>query len=326
MKQTFSWRKLGHVFVADGRYSWMKHYGQVPTAIDLGDRLRVYFSCRPDPERDGDQTSYTTFLDVDRKDPTSILYVSSVPVMPLGELGTFDQFGVMPCCVIREGNLLYLYYVGWSRSRPIPWQAAIGMAISTNNGESFDRIGQGPIISKSPNEPFVHGSPWVMKLSDGNFRMWYLSGIRWVNTDSKSESIYRLMTATSTNGINWDREGRGCIEQISEDECQARPAVVFLNGQYHMWFSSRCGVDFRNPSRGYNIGYASSHDGVLWARNDALGGLRRSQAGWDSEMISYPNIIRVDDRILCFYCGNMMGRSGFGVAEMDDSALGTSDV
>ncbi len=30
--------------------------------------------------------------------------------MPLGKLGTFDDGGIMPCCVVPTDNGLYLYY------------------------------------------------------------------------------------------------------------------------------------------------------------------------------------------------------------------------
>lgn len=309
------WKKLGHVFVADGRYSWMQQFGQVPTALRLDDRIRVYFSCRANPDANGDFVSQTTFLDVELHDPTKIICVHDRPVLSLGETGAFDQFGVMPCCVIQVGGDVWLYYVGWSRSRGVPWQAAIGLAISKDGGTTFERYATGPIVSRTANEPFVQGSPWVVQQQD-KFRMWYLSGIRWEEHEGHQESIYRLMSATSDNGIHWNREAKECLPPAAPDECQARPTVWQADNQYHMLFSSRRGVDFRNPQRGYNIGYANSDDGVSWLRDDSKAGLERSAAGWDSEMISYPNTVQIDDRRLCFYCGNMMGHAGFGVAEL----------
>lgn len=84
-----------------------------------------------------------------------------------------------------------------------------------------------------------------------------------------------------------------------------------------MWFSYRQGVDFRNPARGYGIGYAHSNDLKTWHRRDDLAGISKSTTGWDSEMISYPSILEVNDRYLMFYCGNQMGREGFGVAVLE---------
>lgn len=310
-----NWKKLGHVFAADGRYPWMQQFGQVPTAHRLDDRIRVYFSCRPNPDANGDFVSQTTFLDVELDDPTRIIDVHDKPILALGELGSFDQFGVMPCCAIQVDGDIRLYYVGWSRSRGVPWQAAVGLAISSDGGTTFERHAAGPILSRTAEEPFVQGSPWVLK-QDDQFRMWYLSGIRWEEHQGHQESIYRLMSATSADGINWIRDAKECLPPTSPDECQARPAVWQSDSHYHMLFSSRRGIDFRNAQRGYNIGYATSKDGIAWSRDDSRAGLERSVAGWDSEMISYPNVVQVDGRRLCFYCGNMMGHAGFGVAEL----------
>jgi hypothetical protein len=81
-----------------------------------------------------------------------------------------------------------------------------------------------------------------------------------------------------------------------------------------MWFSYRHGVNFRNPERGYGIGYAFSDDLITWNRCDEFAGIDRSDFGWDSEMISYPSVLKIGDKYMMFYCGNQMGRDGFGFA------------
>lgn len=309
-----AWRKLGRVFAADGRHAWMRHYAQVPTPLLLGDRIRVFFTCRPDPEPDGSFVSHTTFLDVDTDDPTRVLYVHDRPVLPLGAPGSFDQFGVMPCSLLRRDGALWLYYVGWARTCGVPWQSSVGLAISDDDGRSFRRHAPGPILTRTPDEPYVQGSPLVVP-HDGRLHLLYLSGTAWVDQAGRWESVYRLMHATSDDGLTWLRDGRPCVPALFDGECQARPAVLWHNGRAHLWFSVRHGVDFRNPQRGYSIGYANSDDLVHWHRDDRLAGLDKSASGWDSEMVSYPAVLWVGTRWLMFYCGNHMGRDGFGVAE-----------
>ena len=313
MSPLFNWKKLGRVFIPDGHLPWMKHYAQVPTPILLDDRIRVFFTTRPDPDLNGDFISYTTFLDVSINDPTKILYVHETSVLPLGDLGSFDQFGVMPCCTVWRDKKLWLYYVGWARSRGAPWQSSIGLAISDNNGLTFQKLGKGPLVTRTLQEPYVQGSPFVLDLGYIN-HLWYLSGISWTANEGRMESIYRLMHATSLDGVTWDRNGIECVEALFDDECQARPSVIIEGDTAHMWFSYRHGVDFRNPHRGYGIGYAFSNDLLTWHRRDDLAGISKSIDGWDSEMISYPSILKLKDRYLMFYCGNQMGRDGFGVA------------
>lgn len=311
--RSFNWQKLGRVFVPDGRLAWMKHYAQVPTPVLLSDRIRIFFTTRPDPDSSGDFVSYTTFLDVAINDPTKILYVHGDPVLPLGDLGSFDQFGVMPCCAVPCGEALWLYYVGWARTRGVPWQSSVGLAISEDNGLTFQRYGKGPILTRTPQEPYVQGSPFVLEFEKVK-HLWYLSGTSWLAIDERVESIYRLMHATSSDGVVWVRDGIECVEAIYEDECQARPSVIIEGSRAHMWFSYRHGVDFRNPQRGYGIGYAFSDNLSTWTRCDELAGITKSIYGWDSGMISYPSILKINNRYLMFYCGNQMGKEGFGVA------------
>lgn len=313
MTNEFKWKKLGRVFVPDGSISWAKHYAQVPTPVLLGDRIRVFFTSRPDPDSSGDFVSYTTFLDLDIADPTKIIYLHDKPVINLGDVGSFDQFGVMPCTTIWRGQELWLYYVGWARTRGAPWQASIGLAISRDNGVSFERYGKGPVITRTPNEPYVQGSPCIVQRA-GEWNMWYLSGTKWVEEGSRIESVYKLMHATSKDGINWARDGLECIESLTEDECQARPALLVEGDDLHMWFSYRQGVDFRNPERGYGIGYAHSGDAKNWVRDDMSAGIFKSESGWDSEMISYPSMLSIRGKQYMFYCGNQMGSAGFGLA------------
>ncbi len=296
----------------------MQAYAQVPSPLLLADRIRIYFTCRPAAEPSGDYVSYTTFLDVDRDDPGKVLSVHDRPVLPLGEPGTFDQFGVMPCCVVRNGEAIWLYYVGWARTRGVPWQSSVGLAISRDGGTSFERYARGPILTRTPSEPFVHGSPFVLQV-DGRYHLWYLAGTAWRQHGNRMESIYRLFHGISDDGINWHRDALPCIPTLEEDECQARPTILRLDGCYHMWFSYRHGVDFRNPQRGYGIGYAYSNDLITWQRADDLGGLAKSSSGWDSEMISYPAVLQVDGKTHLFYCGNQMGRDGFGYATLSES-------
>ena len=94
------WIKKGKIFSVDGNYGWMNSHAQIPTVLVLDDRLRVFFSTRSISTE-----SKTTFLDLDLKNPSKVLYVHDRPILENGKLGTFDEHGVMPAGVIRKGNL-----------------------------------------------------------------------------------------------------------------------------------------------------------------------------------------------------------------------------
>ena len=70
----FKWRKLGKVFSPQnlaGR-PWMREFAQAPATLLLDDRVRVYFSCRAPADEDGQYVSYSTFVDLDRRDLTRV--------------------------------------------------------------------------------------------------------------------------------------------------------------------------------------------------------------------------------------------------------------
>lgn len=294
----------------------MQNYAQNPNAIELTDRIRVYFTTRPEKSKDGKFVSYTSFADFDKNDLTKILYVHKEPVLQLGTAGDFDQFGMMPGSIIemKEKNEIWLYYVGWTRMQSVPYNWAIGLAISTDGGYSFKRYGKGPILGATNNEPYLHACPRVTRLANGKWVMWYQGGLRWNEYNNYMESVYVTMFATSEDGINWKRDGKQVVPSIVNEECQTSASVIELNGSYHMFFSYRHGIDFRNFENGYRIGYASSPDMITWERDDRKAGIEVSPEGWDAEMICYPHVTKVGTDIVMFYCGNYFGRDGFGYA------------
>jgi predicted GH43/DUF377 family glycosyl hydrolase len=150
----------------------------------------------------------------------------------------------------------------------------------------------------------------------GNWHAWYASGTQWVEIDGKLEEVYVIKYARSHDGISWERENRQLLPSLVEPEPTHRPSVVEIDGTYHMWFCHRQVRDFRGGAGAYRIGYARSLDARVWERDDSLAGIDVSPEGWDSEMMAYPYVVKVDDRVLMFYNGNGFGAAGFGVAEL----------
>ena len=315
----FKWNKLGQIFDLAKLSTpyWMQEQAQNPYVVEMNGFIRVYFNCRPKKDNDGKSTSFAGFVDFDKKDFLNIVNISSKPILSLGPKGSFDEFGVMSGAVFPSGDEYYLYYVGWTRMLSVPYNWAIGLAKSNDGGVTFSRCGKGPIIGTTYKEPYLQaGCSTIVKITDV-FHLWYTSGIKWIETDAKPESVYQIMHATSNDGINWEREGEPIIKTVVEDEAQASPSIININNRWHMVFSYRYSVDFRNKERGYRIGYAWSDDLKTWNRDDSIINFRVSESGWDSEMICYPHVCKIDDRVYLFYCGNDFGKMGFGVAELE---------
>jgi len=315
----FKWKKLGRVFnpVEVKGCSWLQEFAQAPCTLMFDEFVRVYFSCRPPPDENGQYRSYTAFVDLKRTNLFEILRLAAKPILALGGLGEFDEFGIYPVSVIRDGGNVLAYYGGWTRCESVPFNVAIGAATSRDGGETFEKRGRGPVLSYSVDEPFVLSGPKIRRIGD-RWYLFYIAGRKWKVVDGRPEPVYRIRMAWSCDGIAWTKAGRDLIEcRIEEDEAQASPDVFVRDGRYHMFFCYRRSMNFRSRENGYRIGYAVSEDLWHWNRDDSKAGIDVSEEGWDSEMISYPHIFDLDGETYMLYLGNQVGREGFGLARLE---------
>ena len=316
---SWNWKKLGKVFdptVIDTP-EWMREFAQAPATLILDHAVRVYFSCRPGPDANGQYVSHAAYVDLKRDNLFEPTALSPRPVLPLGPLGAFDEFGTYPMSVIRNGSDVWAYYGGWTRCVSVPFDVAIGRAISRDGGLTFEKQGRGPTLGAAVDEPFVLSGPKVRRFGE-RWYLWYIAGLKWLATAGRAEPVYRIRMASSNDGITWRRHNKELIPpRLEADECQASPDVIHANGKYHMFFCYRHSLDYRNRQRGYRIGYASSLDLENWTRDDERAGIEVSSDGWDAEMISYPHVFDLDGVTYMMYLGNQVGRHGFGLARLE---------
>lgn len=315
----FHWKKLGKIFMPQqvaGR-PWLKEFAQAPATLLLNNVVRVYFSCRPPADASGQYVSYSAYVDLDRADLFQVRHVAEQPILGLGGLGEFDEFGTYPVSVIRHEGEVRAYYAGWTRCESVPFNVAIGCAVSHDQGRTFRKLGNGPVLSYTPDEPFVLSGPKIRRYN-GLWHLFYIAGRKWKMVEGRAEPVYKIRMATSEDGILWHKLNRDLIEsRVEADEAQASPDVFYANGTYHMFFCYRYSSHYRGRQFGYRIGYASSCNLVDWVRNDDKAGIDVSEQGWDAEMISYPHVFELDGKIYMAYLGNQVGRYGFGIAQLE---------
>jgi hypothetical protein len=315
-----NWTKLGLIFQPEKHVlpNGCCEFAQSPQALVLRDRVRIFFSTRS-REASGKFLSHIAFADFDRS-MRNLVGASSAPVISLGKLGSFDEHGIFPMNVLKHNGSIYGFTSGWSRRVSVSVETSIGLAQSHDGGLTFQRLGDGPVLSSSLQEPLLVGDPFVLVVS-GTWHMWYIYGTKWIKgTPSEPPArIYKIAHATSDDGLTWQREGRQIIgDRLNLDECQALPTVIEINNRYHMLFCYREATDFRtNARRAYRLGYAFSDDLRNWTRDDERVGIDVSERGWDSDMLCYPNVFRCDDNVYLLYNGNEFGRFGFGLARLD---------
>ena len=305
---------MGLIFRPDNNYDWMATHAYVPVPDKISDNvLRIYFATRSKAVK-----SVTTFIEVEADNPSNLLYVHDRPVLGMGKLGTFDDGGAVPFCLLNHDNKKYLYYGGWNASVTVPYRNAIGLAVSEDNGLTFQRVCEGAIVDRNQHEPYFTGACEVIR-EGGKWRMWYGSATGWVVVDGKPEPCYQIKYGESDDMINWTRQNKICIEYKFDGEAIARPSIIREDGLYKMWYCSRGSVNYRTgKEQSYRVGYAESVDGLSWERKDEEVGIERSEDGWDSIMMCYPYVYQHKGKKYLFYNGNGFGESGVGYAVSED--------
>lgn len=315
------WKKLGKIFdpTQHSLPNNCKFYAQSPQTLSFDNFIRIYFSTR-EVDLNGKFLSHMAFVDMS-KDLQSVIRVSENTVIPLGTMGSFDEHGIFPMSVFRHGDSIYGYTCGWNRRVSVSVDTAIGLTISKNDGITFERLGDGPVLAASLHEPYLVGDGFVRYFNE-QFHMWYIFGTGWKQFSPlvPPDRTYKIGHAVSDDGAHWEKEEARQIiaDRLGQSESQALPTVIRINDRYHMFFCYRESFDFRaNRERGYRIGHAWSEDLKNWIRDDETPQLTGSSGEWDSDMQCYPHVFENESKVYLLYNGNEFGKFGFGLAVLE---------
>lgn len=306
------WRKMGLVFdVDEHKNDLLCSHASIPFAYQIEkDRYRIFFSSR---NREGKSLPY--YIDAIVKD--GIIELNSTvsePLLGFGPIGSFDDSGIMPSCFVKSEHGLFMYYIGWNPQVTVSYRLSIGLAVSYDNGMTFQKHSLGPICDRDKNEPFFNTAPYVIKEND-NWHMWYISCTGWEIIDDYPEPAYHIKYAKSTDGINWEKNNIVCLDYDDHAKALGRPSVRKVNGRYEMYFSYRNTHKYRTSALdGYKLGFAVSDNKVDWEKKYDETGISLSKTGWDSQMMEYCHVFHHDGIDYMLYNGNGFGKQGFGYA------------
>jgi hypothetical protein len=297
-------------------------WAQGPQVLKFGDFYRVYFSSRS-LDRELLPISNVYYVDFPFGFNNRHGEVTKVKIEP-GVLGGFDQHGIFPFHpYIVEDKYIVALTSGWKRMGNVDIDMSIGQAISLD-GRHFARNGYGPIISAGPNEPFLIGDPFVMKLSRHYF-LFYIFGTKWTKCISRPERTYKIGRMISKNGLDFERinSGEQIIPDTIDDEAQAMPSVVKIQNLYHMFYCYRSTFDFRlGGPNSYKLGHAISKDCKNWKLDHSI--LPSTFPPWSQYMQCYPFATLIDNLVHIFYNGNDFGKQGIGLMTKDIGAFNDS--
>jgi hypothetical protein len=296
-----SWKRLGVVFVPDGTQPWARSHAALPAPGHLGgDTFRFFYS-----SRDAGKRSHVGWVDVEVSEAPRIVEMARQPVLSPGTDGTFDDSGVGVGCITGADGGFALYYMGWNLGVRSPWRNAIGLARAQSLQGAFERLSPGPILDRSPEDPYTLSYPCVLRFGPDDWRMWYGSNL--APAVGNADMRHAIKFARSRDGMHWTRDGATVLGFAGKSEyALARPSVVRVGDRLLMCFACR--------GEHYRIGAASSGDGINWTRLDAAMGFGPSDDGWDSEMTCYPALFWHREQLWVAYNGNGYGATGFGLA------------
>jgi predicted GH43/DUF377 family glycosyl hydrolase len=302
-----NWKKKGLIF-STTNLNFGQYRVMCPTPILVDNCIRVFCGFS-----NNDGISRVGYVDLDPENPSIILNYTKTPVLDIGDDGMFDDNGLCPTSIINDGNKILMYYFGFQLGVKIPFFMFSGRAESYDNGKTWTRTQNTPVIDRSASEPIMRSGPFVF-MDNGIYKVYYPCGTKFININGKLIHTYKIYYMESNDWINWPKEGVPVIDFIDNDEFGFGRPYVFIDGHfYHMLYS------IRTKSKGYRLGNAISVDGISWTRLDNLKGLELgAENSWDSEMLCYSSTLRVNEKFYLFYNGNNLGSSGFGYAELID--------
>lgn len=303
------WMKKGLILNPSALSDWQQNTFITPTPLLFKeDCIRIYGGFRDDKG-----VSRIGYIDVLASNPSKILKISEKPVLNIGKDGMFDDNGVILGSVIRCENEIRMYYVGFQMVNKVKFLAYSGLAISSDNGETFKRYQETPILDRYRNEHYIRAIHTVLYI-DGKYKVWYSASDGWQIINGIPYPRYKIFYTESMDGIDFEqKEGELVIDCLNDEYRIGRPTVFFENGIYKMYYTSD------TLTKKYKAGYAESLDGIKWERMDEKVGLTVSVEGWDSEMVCYPVPINTSFGNYVFYSGNGMGYSGVGYAKFEKS-------
>ena len=305
---TKRWKKIGQLFVPreSGQHPKLISHAANPLPVHMtGDIYRIFFS-----GRDVQNRSSVGAVDVDivqRK----VIKEHHAPFFEHGPVGSFYSDGVSIGNCYEASGIRYMLFMGWQNPPCGHWRGDIGRLIVTSE-LALQLEDVEPLMGIDSTDPISLSYPWVKARPSSGFDMWYGSTHKW--DAGNGEMLHVINHATSEDGNNWSRKGLAVPYELGIAQAFSRPTTVLNEtGDFEMWFSFRSGAGEK-----YRIGYAKSEDGLNWTLDLKSAGIDVSPSGWDSEMIEYPFVFDHSGARYMLYNGNGYGKTGIGLAVMED--------
>lgn len=189
---------------------------------------------------------------------------------------------------ISAATTIALMFFAFSFSHPIEYQAGASNSVLSLE-QRLGNMGENSLEISEAIEVFLIPSGLLDRNGRGP------------DTGSPSKEINAIVIGNMMAGkIKWRKHEANPVFKSGENEIWDKeigsPSVLYDGGEYKMWYK---GVDGINGS----IGYATSEDGITWAKYPGNPVFTASESGWDSLYVSHPEVMIINGKYMMWYAG-----------------------
>ena len=128
----------------------------------------------------------------------------------------------------------------------------------------------------------------------------------WYSAEAEDHLTDRIGLATSPDGVAWTKYPQNPIMSGTTGQWDGGSVndewVLYESGQYKMWYGGQTIVGGNVTA--YQIGYATSPDGIHWTKYAGNPVLTQGPSGtWDDRYVHIPTVIRNGSSYVMYYSG-----------------------
>ena len=285
-----TWKVIKEYNIKDFSHVWMNTtHLQHPTITPFGTgSINILVGVR-----DAENRSRIRRFSIDKK--FNISSIEREPLLELGGLGTFDEYGQIPSCIEIGPTANRLWYIGITRGT-VPYKNSIGTARIEKFEDYKYKRNNSPIISQSNNIPYFATSPWFQSRDS----LLFVTGTGYIEEEGNLDSQYALAIA--------DYHSRKCIVDTSDlrvmllpDEHRAIARPVTYKDR--LYFSARSNKHDYSIKVLLNGQWESQNDVVFEGLPDSA-----------KEMQCYPMPFEFDGKDYMLFNGNNYGKNSLLLA------------
>jgi predicted GH43/DUF377 family glycosyl hydrolase len=259
-----------------------------------------------------------------------------------------DRGAGFPFVLPRSDGPWLMYFGTWGGD----WQATqqlanrTGLALSHDQGLTWEVVDE-DVLASGPPGSFDAGaipSVGIVRNAPDDYLLWYTAAEKYVRFGPVNQGLLHIGGARSRDGIHWQDFAEPVLRARVDaadpyEACLARPAVIKLDGVYHMWLGVYDMAAGNRPSTGqreldgsrealireasgsYRLEYARSTDGIHWTRFADQPVIPLTPGGFDATSQTYASVVDMGDELWLFYTGDGLGNTGVGLATLDKAQL-----